>query len=770
MSVVAIRELIARQVLGEELVSHFVDLRSGQVTLRCEGEYWDYKRDLFDLDIPDGVAELAADVLAFHNSRGGYIICGITNDFTVLGVHSEQSLRIDSNHLNQKLKRFIGQSFFCRYSTWAGAVGGTRKTLAVILVPPRQGAAVPTSSKASGQKPLFREGEFFIRVNDTRKRAESTAEFEQLYSPPEPEVLVGSHELRTYSPKPGFRLFMGDYKGTGFVGQTTRVPLIERVMDDLLFGKWDIVLLRGVGGVGKTALGIEITHKLYEMGERFGGIISLSAKSEKLTPYDREDIRSQITSYEQFLKQILANSEYEGDTPQPLPDIEALVTRLLQEKNILLFIDNFETIEVKESRIAQFLRELPAGTKTLVTSRHTSPLLPALDRETPPLDAEEATTLAIAEATAQHLDLGMVERYMPDIMDVSARVPLAIKWIISCSRNADHLMQLIDDHRRGKPTLATLCEFCFTFEYNLLSREAKTVLVLFALFRGSAPSAKELAVAADLDIETVTSALDELVNFSLVIRDRSKTRDADVFRVLRLTATYAATKLRDFKELDKTARRRLKEHYGASLPVIVSAAQEMLARGATTVARGYIEEELLDRDPTSPMGFYLRGQAYEQEMHYTHALQDYERALAFAASNPVLSAEIALRIVALAKLEPKGMKEELVTMLERVFATSRSSNIALALARLLDGQQKAESALEYYNAVFGSEQPELSEDWEEAFVALCQHALHTKGEKAALDLVTEAQKRHPMSRVVSRWERQLREALGTLRLQRPGKP
>src|SRR5579864_3035992 len=105
MSLVAIRELIAKQSLDRELLSHFVDLTSGDVNFRFEGEYWDYKRDLVNLDNSDEVAELAADVLAFHNQRGGYIFYGITNEFIVLGVHPDIAMQLDSNKINQKLKK-----------------------------------------------------------------------------------------------------------------------------------------------------------------------------------------------------------------------------------------------------------------------------------------------------------------------------------------------------------------------------------------------------------------------------------------------------------------------------------------------------------------------------------------------------------------------------------------------------------------------------------------------------------------------------------------
>jgi len=46
-------------------------------------------------------------------------------------------------------------------------------------------------------------------------------------------------------------LFQGDHKE--FIGKETREPKVADAIDALVFGKWDIVLLHGVGGVGKTA-------------------------------------------------------------------------------------------------------------------------------------------------------------------------------------------------------------------------------------------------------------------------------------------------------------------------------------------------------------------------------------------------------------------------------------------------------------------------------------------------------------------------------------
>jgi hypothetical protein len=350
MSIGAVQELIARQVLTPDLLSHFVNTETGEVTLRFESEYWDYKRELYDLASSKDLAELAADILAFHNTRGGYIVCGITKEYMVLGVHDDLATAVDAATINSKLRKFIGHSFHCRYTTIRLPIGGTRKTLAIVFIPPRKGLAIPVGCGAPG---FFKEGEIFLRANDSRKRAQSDADFLFANSVVEPDVLVGSSQLRTESPRPGVKLFRGDY--TTFFGEVTREPLIASTIDQLILGKWDVILLRGVGGVGKTAVGIEITRRLAfreDLKKQFGGIISLSAKAEQLTAYDRKPIEPEITSYDQFLHQIISNSDWEENIPQETSQKETLAKDLLRKNNILLFIDNFETIEARESRIS----------------------------------------------------------------------------------------------------------------------------------------------------------------------------------------------------------------------------------------------------------------------------------------------------------------------------------------------------------------------------------------------------------------------------------
>lgn len=371
-------------------------------------------------------------------------------------------------------------------------------------------------------------------------------------------------------------------------------------------------------------------------------------------------------------------------------------------------------MEVRESRASAFLADLPSGARTLITSRHQPLSLPAYPIDVPPLDRTEAEALANLEAALQHVDPTITERFLDQIVTVSEHVPLAIKWIIACSKNADHLVQLLEEHRRGKPALANLCEFCFEFEYNLLTPTAQRALCLFPLFQ-RAPTLRELTVAADVRDDVMQSALDQLIAFSLVIREHTQTRDEEVFRTLRLTLSFATAKLRGWGDLDKQAKRRLKAQFGPTLPLLLKAAEEMIERGATGVARRYLDEEILERDPSNARAFYLRGLTFEQEFDYSSALQDFQRALRSVGTDPPLLSDAVLHILSVIRSDPRP-KEDKIPGLARAYEVSNDPRLALELANLFTLLEKMDDARQYYQKVFRTYIPAQQTAWEEAFV------------------------------------------------------
>lgn len=497
----------------------------------------------------------------------------------------------------------------------------------------------------------------------------------------------------------------------------------------MIYDKWDIVLLAGVGGIGKTAVAIETTRLIYEHYRQvFGKIFSVSCKDQELTPYAWGHIQPDIVCHDDFLREFSNYSAWEGPIPAGVPAKETLVRQIIVDNTILLFPDNYETLESRDKLTSKFLQELPQGVRTLITARHQPRDLPAMPIEISPLTSQEAAVFALNEAAVQRIPANVLERHLSDILEISSGLPLAIKWIISCCKDESHLKELIINHRHGKPELTNLCQFCFNFEYNLLSPNARKVLVLLPLFHW-APMAREVGMAAELDRDVTSAALEELTGFNLVSPATSPTSGANVYRMLGLTTSFARMMLRDWGDLGREARRRLKTYYGASIPVLLSAAEDMVERQLGAAARQYIDEEIIDRDPHNAKAFFLRGQTFEQELHTSEAQADYVTALGKAHDDPALVSEIVLRIVMVSKKEPGYSDEALLLLLKNAYDVSKDPRLASETAKIYDIAANSEEALRWYEEVFRNPRALGMALWEQAAFSMARY----RGEKDGLD-------------------------------------
>src|SRR5689334_2983316 len=74
-----------------------------KVRIRDEGDYWDYKENI-NLSNPIDVAKLAKRLLSFHNAKGGAIVIGIDDAYSVTGFPKSQVA--DTNELRGKLRKY----------------------------------------------------------------------------------------------------------------------------------------------------------------------------------------------------------------------------------------------------------------------------------------------------------------------------------------------------------------------------------------------------------------------------------------------------------------------------------------------------------------------------------------------------------------------------------------------------------------------------------------------------------------------------------------
>lgn len=131
---------------------------------RYETELWDYKQDCPPVrkEALHAWAEVAKDVLAFHNNKGGVIVFGIDNSFLFKGVN----VLIDSKLFNDKVRRFLGDRIWIDFHR--EFIQDDQRYIGLVLIPPRG----PTIGKFYNDAPvisgerLFVTGDSAIRKGD----------------------------------------------------------------------------------------------------------------------------------------------------------------------------------------------------------------------------------------------------------------------------------------------------------------------------------------------------------------------------------------------------------------------------------------------------------------------------------------------------------------------------------------------------------------------------------------------------------------------------
>jgi len=124
----------------------------------------------------------------------------------------------------------------------------------------------------------------------------------------------------------------------GFVGRATEIDeALERIE-----GRWPVICFEGIGGIGKTSLAIEVSHRALER-KYFDGVIWTSAKDRKPVLNDLLDI-------------VARTLERENLTRLPKDEKLSAVHKLLRTRRYQVIVDNFETIE--DERILQFVIDI----------------------------------------------------------------------------------------------------------------------------------------------------------------------------------------------------------------------------------------------------------------------------------------------------------------------------------------------------------------------------------------------------------------------------
>lgn len=315
-------------------------------------------------------------------------------------------------------------------------------------------------------------------------------------------------------------------------------------------GTGGIFGLRGMGGIGKTALALKLANELE----------SLFPDAQLYLDLKGADPQPLTTA--QAMGHVIRSYHPEVRLPESEDELVGLYRTVLHGKHVLLLMDNAASREQVEPLIPS------AGSLLLVTSRSHFALPGLISRDLDELPLEDARNLLlkIAQKIGKEADL---------LAQLCGRLPLALRLAGSALAErpdlspADYACRLKEGKERFGPVEASL-----TVSYELLSGEQQRLWRLLTVFP-STFDARAAGAVWELEIDPAFEALGDLIRSSLVEWEEKDER----YRLHDLARSYAGKRLR---ETERNAAQRRHAEYFLEL---LRTAEQLYRQGGKSIDR-----------------------------------------------------------------------------------------------------------------------------------------------------------------------------------------
>jgi len=342
-----------------------------------------------------------------------------------------------------------------------------------------------------------------VRVDDMLKalsRPSLSDEEKLLYFPGLGAAIVNLPE------KPPYERLVGREKIIAEISDMLQRPAGKRV-----------VVVSGLGGIGKTALAYEVVKRVMALG-RYDKLAWETAKSEEFTSVGIHVRREQSINFSGVLASYARQLGFDNLASQPHNVLRARLQAVLRAGNYLVVLDNIETLEAVQD-VARQMYEMvsPGKSRVLITSRERLADESFVhDAYLPGLSEPASFELLRDEAEARGAEAlhRADELLLHRIYTTTGGMPLALKLIVSQSllgialdEELDRLAGVIDEQE--------LYRFIYFAIWRKLSKPAQKLLIGAATFATSAQRSM-LQPVSELDDRAFNQAVPELVRASLM--------------------------------------------------------------------------------------------------------------------------------------------------------------------------------------------------------------------------------------------------------------
>lgn len=377
-----------------------------------------------------------------------------------------------------------------------------------------------------------------IRADKREKMEKEVGKKESKIAAPQPEIKP-SNPIPNNLPPHG-----------AFIG---REGIKREIHQALLNSHPSMVIIQGLGGIGKTSLALEIAQDYLlnnvpfqaDTTGSFDGIIWATARNGDLS------LNILLDTIARVLEQL-------GILQQDLDGKRQAVLELLQKKHCLLLVDNFET--VTDENLILFLINLPVPTSLILTTREKKKILDNGRLITiGEMSLEEATELMRIEGERLNLSrLKDVERDVAlKLYQATGGAPLAIKWAIGQIKLKGQPLDMVLDDL----SIASGDVFKKIFEraWLILAEDAQKILCISSMFAAPAPY-KALEATSQWDKVHFNTAIGQLSEMSF-LELSDELEEHPRYGLHPLTRAYAKNKIEKFPGLLEQTVERLADYY-----------------------------------------------------------------------------------------------------------------------------------------------------------------------------------------------------------------
>jgi tetratricopeptide (TPR) repeat protein len=331
-----------------------------------------------------------------------------------------------------------------------------------------------------------------------------------------------------------------------FIGREAEIEkLLERISPR--YGQF-ISVVAGIGGVGKTALAIEVAYRCLNakmdnlagpMIPTFDAIIFTSSKNNDWFATKLLDRPRKESTLLDIFREIAETLNEPIITQVPEKKQQEQVRNALKNKSTLLIVDNMETLfEEDHDKILEFLNNVPPPTQVIITTRDYLGFPKILLSQ---LGKEESHSLL--EAQAQEKNITLTKSNKDQIFKRFEGIPIAMIYAVGQRAGGYSFADIL------KPTVSIntdLGKFCFDSSVAPLRGSSAYKLLMATTFFRRSPSREALVKVAGLVDETqeVRDGLAKLQKLSLITEQDGR------YVILSITREYVLDELSQHTEPD----------------------------------------------------------------------------------------------------------------------------------------------------------------------------------------------------------------------------